>query len=235
MSSTNRGAVRDLDDYYATPPALARLICAKIGEEYADLWGGHPINVLEPGCGAGSFLVGARALWPEAGILGVEVSPALAEKARSKGFHVKENDFLKMSQEGLPDYHLIVGNPPFKHAEPFIRRGLRMLDHEFGRLSFLLRLNFFGGQDRFEALWANHLPERIHIMPARPGFTADGKSDSVEYMVATFAAKPAKSTILNFLDNRAVENKWRPGAYEDPRRVWFPDEPQSQPTIEVTG
>lgn len=207
MSSTNRGAQRDLDDYYATPPQLARLICAQAEADYHP----RPRRILEPGCGAGSFLTACRATWPRAKIEGAELNPDLAKK----GFRVPYSDVLTAR---LPVFDLIVGNPPFVHAERFIHALLPRLDAKRGLLAFLLRLNFLGGKARFETLWRTHPPAHIYAMPARPGFTPDGKSDSIEYMVAVFQREPpVTKTTFSFLDGLAVENRWPRGAYEDPR------------------
>lgn len=230
MSSTGRGKVRDLDDWYATPPELARLICRRLAADLTEP--GDVVNVLEPGCGAGSFLLAAQEAWPDAVVEGVELNPDLCEKARALGFEVMHGDILgtkplKPDVDFLPDYHVIVGNPPFVSADAFINRLVHRLDPEGGFLAFLLRLNFLGGGARFENLWSKHRAERVYVMPARPGFTADGGSDSIEYAVAVWRHPSVETdaTSLHWLDNRGVANKWPKGTLKDPRRQWFPSGP----------
>lgn len=223
MSSTNRGAKRDLDDYYATPPPLARFTCDFIERDYGGLWAPRgPRSILEPGCGAGSFLLGASEVWPSASLIGVERSPELARKAEEKGFVVAQEDVLKFKWGKRFD--LIVGNPPFTHAEAFIHH-LRPMLSDNGRLAFLLRLNFAGSQARYETLWSKYRPVRVHNYVARPNFLpADLRKggDSIEYGVFVFAPYDSPTTEVVWEDNRAIVNRWEEGEYEDPRGLWFP-------------
>jgi hypothetical protein len=43
----------------------------------------------------------------------------------------------------------------------------------------LLRLPWLGSQKR--AQWQRENPSNIHVLPKRPSFTADGKTDATEY------------------------------------------------------
>jgi adenine-specific DNA-methyltransferase len=66
--------------------------------------------VLEPSCGDGRFL---QALPAEIGAIGVEIDPALAERARqATGRHIITGDFLEVPIPG-PISH-VLGNPPFE-------------------------------------------------------------------------------------------------------------------------
>jgi hypothetical protein len=90
-----------------------------------------------------------------------------------------------------------------------------------GVLAFLLRLNFFGGQDRFERFWRIFPAAAAYPLPARPGFTADGKTDGTEYMLACWKQGWAGPTLLRHLDNRQVRVKW--GGRPDRPDPDFPD------------
>ncbi len=69
MSSTKLGRKRERDDSYPTPASLAMLICRELATVAP--W---PVNVLDPGCGVGTFMraarVGAPGRGPAAGACG---------------------------------------------------------------------------------------------------------------------------------------------------------------------
>lgn len=200
MSSTNRGSKRALDDHYATHPELAGLITDQLHEDYIR----NPDHVFVPGCGEGGFLQAAGGTWPEADLVGMELNENLVRVARRKGFTVHNENVLEAD---LGEYDVVVTNPPFKDADAFLTT-LRQHVRERGILAFLLRLNFLGGQRRYQELWSGLQPDHVYVMPARPGFTPDGRTDSVEYMVAVFTDNDQPQTTLSFLDNRDVQRRW---------------------------
>jgi SAM-dependent methyltransferase len=213
MSSTNRGSARDLDDAYHTPPALALLIC----EHLRDALDVRPASILEPGCGRGSFLRAARLIWPDAEILGVELNPALVEASRAlNAARIEQRDFALMGGSGMSErFDLVVGNPPFKHAEEFTRHGLTMLN-ECGVVAFILRLNFLGGQERYRDFHVKLPLRHVAIMPKRPGFTKDGKSDSIEYMVAVYDPAHTGPATFGWLNNLSIAHRWRSNERVEP-------------------
>jgi len=160
---------RDPTDYYATPPDLARLICLAVRRDFRTP---DRAAILEPGCGAGSFLDAIRRTWPQADVQGVEVHEDLAEYARGRGFSVELADILHTP---LGRYDAIIGNPPFRYADDFIPLLLRHLKPG-GVLALFLRLNYLSGRERYGGLWSERPPALIYALPARPGFTPDGKT-----------------------------------------------------------
>lgn len=223
--------VRDPDDYYATTPELAGLCCRTLQSDFiaAPRRVLDPSTILEPTCGSGSWLPGIRSTWPQARLHAVEKHPDLAGYARGQGFSVEVQDVFRAE---LGTYDLIVGNPPFSLADDLIPLLLSRLAPG-GVLAFLLRLNFFGGQDRYERFWRIFPAAAAYPLPARPGFTADGKTDGTEYMLCAWKQGWAGPTMLRHLDNRLVRNKWdgrpdRPDPnFPDPRdpAPWTPPEP----------
>jgi len=208
--------LRDPTDYYATTPELARLICAALRRDFRLE---RASAILEPGCGAGSFLSAIRGTWPEASVHGIEVHGDLAAYAESLGFEVELADVLRTR---IGAYDAIIGNPPFRYADDFIPLLLRHLEPG-GVLAFVLRLNYLAGQERYGRLWAANPPARIYALPARPGFTPDGKTDATDYCVVVWQSGHVGPTSFVWLDNRSVGNKWDdPRAYPDPRRVPSP-------------
>lgn len=205
MSSTNRGVERDIDDAYHTPPALALLICKTLERDFSL----EPARVLEPGSGRGSFLRAATLTWPNAEVMGVEISQVLAAQSRFPGVTVIEGDFVLHSPLLAPN--LIVGNPPFKHAEAFIEKSLKIIQDQ-GVVAFILRLNFLGSQERYQKFHKRLPLAHVYVMPARPGFTADGRSDSTEYMVVVYLkGREDGNPTFSWLDNRAIRNRWGKG------------------------
>ncbi|MEA3203313.1 MAG: hypothetical protein QOI63_988 [Thermoplasmata archaeon] len=206
MSELARRGERDPDDYYATTPPMALLACQTLRSDFIANPGVilEPSSILEPGCGSGSWLPGIRATWPSARILGVERNPELADYSRRRGFTVEQRDLLRGE---LGTYDLIVGNPPFKYADELIPMLLTRL-RPGGVLAFLLRLNFFEGQDRYERFWRIYPATAAYPLPARPGFTADGGTDGTGYMICCWQQGKAGPTRLRHLDNRFVQVKW---------------------------
>jgi len=88
-----------------------------------------------------------------------------------------EGDFLAWQPVMLFD--LIATNPPFTHAEAFMRQSVKLLEPG-GLCLFLLRLAFLSGVKRGK-LWADVNLRRVMVLRRRPSFTGDGKSDSADY------------------------------------------------------
>ena len=215
MSSTNRGAVRDLDDHYATPPDLARLICAHLRDDWYGRRGlPQPLVVMEPGCGEGAFLRAVQEAWPGTARFGVEVNAELAAEAGRRGvpttlatgWEVVCGDFLSATPHPVVD--LAATNPPFVRAQEFVQRTLLWLKPG-GYAAFLLRLNFLGGKERYRTLWRDSRHYRHkYVLPARISFTSDNKTDSVDYGVFVFSVTPSDAPVTeSFLDNTGIRNR----------------------------
>lgn len=197
------GAEVDVTEFYPTFPALAELIVRHVADDFNV----KPKMVLEPGCGAGSFMQACRKTWPTAHLFGVEVDPEIADHARRQEFLVTVDNLLA-KQWGKFD--LIVGNPPFSLSEDFIHH-LRDQLTENGKLVFLLRLNFLATQERYETLWSRYKPTHVYTLVARPGFTSDGSTDGTDYGVIMWGKEPTMTTTMSWIDNRNVESRWSQG------------------------
>lgn len=209
MSATNRGSERREDDYYPTTPDLAEHLVRRLCEDFFPT--DPPVNVLDPGCGEGIFLDACRTAFPVTTFLdGEELDPERAQEAREKGYTVETVDTLTHDERA--HYHLIVGNPPFRLADEFIRTLYEHLDPAHGVLAFLLRLNYLGGQQRYEDLWQEIQPARVYVLPARPGFIRtgpkSGNTDATEYMLAVFHPRHDDRPEFEWLDNRDVRSSW---------------------------
>jgi hypothetical protein len=153
---------RPAHDYYKTPdwclPALL------------DVWNiDAPHTILEPAAGDGALLPALRQTWPDATIDAWDIEP------RHEG--VKRRDFFWF--EDTPQrYDLVITNPPYKHAEQFVRYGLTRLAPG-GHLALFLRLGFLGSHERI-ALWKEHPLWEQYTLSERPSFK-NGTTDFSEY------------------------------------------------------
>jgi SAM-dependent methyltransferase len=171
MSATGRNLEgnerRDLD-FYETESWVTRSILKAV-----DISG----SVLDAGCGTGSILRevirmnGHRITVAR----GVELDPVRAAKAKETATpNVWCGDFLTMARAETP-WDVIIANPPYGLAQEFVdvarRNGILTV--------FLLRLNFLGSQKR-AARFREYMPD-VYVLPKRPSFTGDGRTDATEY------------------------------------------------------
>ena len=190
MSSTNRGYERHKTDYYVTPQGH---IEAFLNEWMSDLAKGE---FIDDHLGIGTHPERAKWLDPCAGgdtfhemsypaLIARKYQPSVIgtidvrEDSRAE---VKE-DYLSCDVE-QGKYNIIITNPPFFLAEKIIRKALRDVS-EYGYVVMLLRLNFFGSNER-QQLWREFMPTWGYVHHRRMSFTDDGKTDSIEYMHAVW-------------------------------------------------
>jgi len=168
MSATGRnleGNERRELDFYETEGWVTRSIL-----EAVDVSG----SVLDAGCGTGAILreVIKRNAQKISVARGVELDPVRAAKAKETATpNVWCGDFLTMGPAETP-WDVVIANPPYALAQEFV-------DHArvLGTLViFLLRLNFLGSAAKF----AKYMPD-VYVLPKRPSFTGDGRTDATEY------------------------------------------------------
>lgn len=185
MSSTNRSEARNthISDYYVTPIDCIRdFFHAWLSDmkEVEDFSVGHQINEM-------------LFLDPCAG--GDEKHPMSYPKfikeelgADCTTIDIRENSLADVKADfltcPLPEYDIVITNPPFNIAREIIERALEVVQDE-GYVIMLLRLNFFGSKARKE-FWDKQLPLYAYVHHRRMSFTDDGKTDSIEYMHAVW-------------------------------------------------
>lgn len=159
MSATGRSDVRRADDFYSTPEwcvdALAKVL------DFGP-------SCLDPCAGTGAIMravekYGARAM-------GIELDHGRAALA-----HAQPGDAL--SDAPWPHTHTVVTNPPYSLAMNFVLRALRQ--EPPGGVAMLLRLNWLASRKRAE--FHRLCPSDVYILPRRPSFSEDGKTDATEY------------------------------------------------------
>lgn len=102
------GRRRVLGAWY-TPENLVRFVCDLVIDPLPTH---RPIRVLDPACGDGRFLVEVLRRRPDADVLGLELDPGAAERARAHGIPVRTGDALTVTDLDN-SFDAVVGNPPY--------------------------------------------------------------------------------------------------------------------------
>ena len=187
MSSTNRGGDRHAADYYRTPDYCIKNFLTALSEDDPNQFGwsdgggfyqrmASGIDILDPCAGgdANHPMAYPTAIkqygWP------VCCSMTTVDW-RQDSLATHKADFLMWNPPHTFD--LAITNPPFAIAKEVIDRCMQVVSPG-GLVVMLLRLNFFGGQKRFD-WWQNNMPAVCYVHNHRIGFTDDGKTDSIEY------------------------------------------------------
>lgn len=168
MSSTNRGGQRIANDYYATPAwCVHRLL------EACPLPGGR---WLEPAAGEGAIVEAVNEVRGDVKWWANEPHQPFVRESHDC-YRVTARDFLGMPSD-LCDIKrdVIITNPPYALAQDFVEHALSW---EPRYVVMLLRLNYLGGSQR-GAWLREHTPD-VYVLPNRPSFRADGKTDSCDY------------------------------------------------------
>lgn len=187
MSSTNRGAKRNKDDFYATPAASVHSLLDRVGKELSD----YGTDWLEPCVGDGAILrsVALYGQWNRPHHFpfhptwdACDINP-LPENCATPGllsFHL--GNYLLFSAERL--YNVIITNPPFFLAQEIIEHSLALYDGIYAAdyqpvVIMLLRLGFLGSEKRSK-WWQGKEPDAVYVLSDRPDFTGGG-GDSCDY------------------------------------------------------
>lgn len=167
------------NDAYYTPPALALAIC----ERLRDRWFVDPAVVVEPSAGRGAFVAAARATWPGARIIAIDVDarcrvPCL--RAGASAF--VRGSWPRLARQlagGRGGSLLVVGNPPYRQAQRHVDAAREQLIAG-DVLAFLLRVNFLGATKRAD--WWRDARDfmRTDTVFPRPSFRKKG-NDATEY------------------------------------------------------
>jgi hypothetical protein len=154
-------------DFYPTDP-ITVAAGVRLAEEW--LWR-EPRRIVDPGAGTGAWGTEARGAWVDACIWGVDIQ----ELPRPYAYDFwRTGDFLQMSAAdiGCGAVDLVIGNPPYRHAEEFCRLGLDLL-RERGVMLYLLRLTFLESKRRLR-LFREAMPIHVAVLSRRPSFMGDG-------------------------------------------------------------
>jgi SAM-dependent methyltransferase len=182
---------RHPDDFYPTPLELCVAALRFANFEISDR---YTLTILDPGCGTGVWGQAAKILWPNCWIVGVDIDRERLAIAEATGAYGS----LIQRQYGAvtltPSFDLVIGNPPFREAEFFVRRSFGLLSRRIvpekskpAAVLFLLRQAFTASQGRYQRMYNNGLkPANMDVVVNRPSFTGDGKTDATEYAIFTW-------------------------------------------------
>jgi hypothetical protein len=104
---------------YFSPAPLVDAVVALASEWVAPR---GAVSVIDPACGAGAFLAGARRAWPKAMLFGADISDAALQPCRERlsDARLVEGNSLTQEVEALwpalrkPSFEVWLGNPPFQ-------------------------------------------------------------------------------------------------------------------------
>jgi len=158
--------MRHPDDFYETPPWCVEAIVPYLPRGRRGL---------DPACGDGAILDELKAHRVCDGLLGIEIDAGRATVARNGGHEVILDDALD-NVAVWSQAELVVMNPPYKLAFDFVKRA----NQEEGMVTFaLLRLGFLASRKR--SYWLRENTPSVFVLPKRPSFTANGKTDHSDY------------------------------------------------------
>lgn len=188
MSVTGHGAktghVRHADDWYSTPAWATRAILGALDlpTSFCDT-----DTILDPCCGDGAILRVVAEVMPKVRRLGIEI-----DEGRATAAGAVCADALGPTSWG-PTSAVVLTNPPFNLAMPFVHRSLAETS---GPVVMLLRLAWLASQKRAPFMRAN--TPSVYVLPKRPSFTGKG-TDSADY--AWFVWRdPSGSARVRILD-----------------------------------
>lgn len=120
----------------------------------------------EPACGKGNIVHAVNRYANQIQWTFMDIQPGLAEYLTQRipnSVQFPDGSFLDLNP---PGFHadVIIQNPPYSLALPFVEKSLTLADHVVA----LLRLNFLGSADRAPFFQAN--PPDVYVLPNRPEF-----------------------------------------------------------------
>ena len=139
------GPNRQKDDFYPTPPeATLALLDAESFRE-GTVW--------ECACGDGAV----------SSVLKDKGYKVYSSDLNDYGFGLSYVDYL-MTVNPDDNIQSVITNPPYKLAKEFI---LRTFDYDIPKSAFLLRLSFLESISRYDQLFKDNPPIRIHVFKKR--------------------------------------------------------------------
>lgn len=176
MSATNRGPrLGGADDFYETPAWCVH----RFLEKYPKFLG----RCLDPCAGEGAIVKACYSF----GKPGLEFDPGNwtcveIRHTPTVGEYRLWADFLRLDRGDFPlvgtRIDTVISNPPYKLAEEFIRKSIELFPN--ASVIFLLRLNFLASRSRL-ALYRDIGVPDVYVLPNRPSFSDNGKTDATEY------------------------------------------------------
>jgi hypothetical protein len=188
IQTTKKLKERTPYDYYETPYELARETLKFIFPT-----DNYRFRILDPGCGTGVWGQALKDLHPKVELTGVEMQsmkPFIYDKVINTNF---------LTWETTDRFDGVIGNPPYRFAEEFVRKSYDLLvDHGF--IIFLLPLSFLESVKRGEGLFNEMPPTDVMVSMRRISFTKNRKSDNTAYAIYTWVKNSSQDTTLSWLN-----------------------------------
>ncbi len=155
---------RQREDYYATEPAATEWLC-KI-EKFQG-------PILEPSCGEGHV---SKVLMKH----GYDVT---SRDLIDRGFGTPDMDFLSI--DNLSWSGDIITNPPYRYAQDFVEKALRIIPNGH-KVAMFLKLSFLEGKARRQ-LFKNAPPIRVWVSSSRLKCAMNGDFASIGTSATAYA------------------------------------------------
>jgi hypothetical protein len=217
MIIRENGRQRQPRDFYPTPAGFCRAAlqhCGILNEGPARPW-----HVLDAGAGAGAWGLALRQARPDCYLVGVDL-PGIPAPAVYDAWHTDFFEVWAASYRGDP-FDLVIGNPPYGSDAPekWLRLIWGLLTPE-GRVFWLLRLNWYSSQGRYNRLFqAGYHPAAIFQSAARLSFTGDGRTDDTDYAMYLWRRNWTQPYgQISMFDWRATEESGQLGLFEEAAR-----------------
>lgn len=175
-------------DFYPTPHGLVREALRLIYP-----WGIGEL-VIDPGAGEGNWGAVLREFTKEPYLIGIDLD------FKEKPIGYDQWRFENFMDTGVFYVDTVIGNPPYKFAEEFVRKGLDMLKPG-GYQLFLLRVAFLAGQKRGKGLWKEHPPMNVWVSSRRPSFTpGDRRTGDTDFALFLWKKGYKGETVLDWIN-----------------------------------
>jgi hypothetical protein len=195
------------NENFATPPwCVDRLLDAMIGNEIRlPLDGGR---WLEPSAGTGSIMVTANAVYQTIRWTACEIRKSCERHLAAFGGkelvldELVMGDFFQASRkwgsgptpDGKWPFDVAIMNPPFTKCHAFVQRARELAPI----VICLTRVNWFAS-DKRQPWFQTNMPAQIHVLPNRPSFTRNGRTDGTEYCWAIWTPGPRRHALTSVL------------------------------------
>lgn len=159
-----------MHEFFETP---AELVTA-FGQSQT-LWrADEAVTFLDAGAGTGVWGKVFRQLFPKCRLLGVEIDRRFKKPAGYDDWLTQ--DFLVDLPPLAYDIDWVVGNPPFRLTEGFVRQAMRLARGAV----FLGRLSLFASRSRVQ-FWREFPPAELHVIVPRPVFVGKASDPKTDY------------------------------------------------------
>lgn len=214
MSATGRSEQRINHDDYQTPSWCVRRLIERVRLPTGD-W-------LEPAAGSGGIIEVVESMRPGSqrwSAVEIQEKYMPGDPTRGRAFIQPEDgkfgkmawaapgwiigDFLEPRTTFGRRWDVAITNPPYSHAVQFLERMRSVADH----VVLLLRLAWLSSANRAE-IFRRDPPNFVAVLPNRPSFTGDGKTDATDYGWFCWSplTLPGQTRII-WLDETPIEER----------------------------